>query len=73
MSRAASDVDAVVGIGRVAENAILLLVEGVHRAPRESDCLAQCVRLRRRVDVLPGGAGRALPVVADHIEPSRVA
>jgi hypothetical protein len=37
MARAAADVDAVVGVGGVPEDPLVLFVEGVHRAPREGD------------------------------------
>ena len=36
-ARAAADVDAVVGVGGVPEDLLVLFVEGVHRAPREGD------------------------------------
>ena len=37
MARAAADVDAVLGVGGVPEDLLVLFVEGVHRAPREGD------------------------------------
>jgi hypothetical protein len=37
MARAAADVDAVVGVGGVPEDPLVLFVEGVRRAPREGD------------------------------------
>src|SRR5262249_39746960 len=71
VSRGAADVDAMVRVGGVAEDALVLLVEGVHRAPRERDRVAQRAGLRWRVDVLPGAALGDLAVAADDVEPVR--
>jgi hypothetical protein len=47
---AASDVDAVIGVGGVAEDALVLFIKGVHHAPGEREGVAQCRS--------PAGAGR---------------
>jgi hypothetical protein len=69
----AADVDAVIGVGGEAENALVLFVERVHRVPCERDGVAQCRSLCRRVHVPPGAALHGLPVAADDVEPFRFA
>jgi hypothetical protein len=54
----AADVDPVVGIGGVAEDPLVLLVERVHRAPRQRDLAFQELRVGGECDVLPGAASR---------------
>jgi hypothetical protein len=71
MTRGAADVDAVIRIGGVAENALVLLVEGVHQAPCERDGVAQARSLGRRIRVPPGAASRGLAFAADDVEPVR--
>ena len=68
----AADVDAVIGVGGVAEDALVLLVERVHSAPCERDRVTQRCCLRGRLDMLPGGASRDLTVAADDVEPPRL-
>src|SRR5262249_23670160 len=63
----------MVGVGGMAEDAIVLLVIGIHCAPCERDRVAQRLGLWRRVDVLPGTALGDLTVAADDVEPSRLA
>ena len=72
MARGAADVDPVVGVGGVAEDALVLLVEAVHRPPRERDVVVEHRRVRGERDVLPGGAGRPARV-ARHLEPGGLA
>jgi hypothetical protein len=57
----------------VAENPLVLFVEGVHQAPREGDRVAQRRCLRRRVDVLPRAPIRDPALAAGDGEPSRLA
>ena len=67
-----ADVDAVVGVGGMPEDAVVLLVEAVHRAPRQRDLVAEHGRVCGQRDVLPGAA-RGLAGAADHLEPCGVA
>ena len=55
VARGLPDVDAVVRVGGVTEDAFVLLVEGVHRPPGEGDPAAQVARVLREVGVLPRG------------------
>ena len=72
MPGAAADVDAVVRVGGVAEDALVLLVEGVHRAPRDGHLALQDRGVPGERDVLPGRAGGAARVAGD-LEPGGLA
>jgi hypothetical protein len=73
MAGGAEDVDAVIGIGSVAEDALVLFIERIHRAPCERHgVVAQRASRRRRLDMLPGAALGGLTVAADDVEPSRL-
>src|SRR5262245_65202113 len=54
-----SDVDAVVAVSSMADDPLVLFVEGVHGWPRERNPSAELVGVRRQRDVLPGAPGRA--------------
>ena len=51
----------MVGIGRVAQNPLVLFVEGVHRVPGEGDAIGEDTRVPGEARVLPG-ASRGLAV-----------
>ena len=72
MARAVTDVDAVVGVGGVAEDAVVLLVEGVHRPPCERDLVFEDRGVVGERDVLPG-APRSVAGAADNLEPGGLA
>ena len=55
-----ADVDPVVGIGSVADDPVIFLVEGVHRPPGERHPPLQLARVIGQFDVLPGRAILAL-------------
>lgn len=67
-----ADVDAVVGIGGVPEDAVVFLVEGLHASPRERDLVAQNGRMVGERGVLPGAAVR-LSCASDDLEPDGLA
>ena len=68
----ATDVDAVVGVGGVPEDPVVLLVEGVHRPPRERDLPGEEPRVRGERDVLPRPAGGVTRAAGD-LEPRGLA
>jgi hypothetical protein len=72
VARAVTDVNAVVGVGRVTEDAVVLLVERVHRGPRQRDLAAQDRRVVGERDVLPGAA-RGPARLTDDLEPGGLA
>ena len=54
MARGLANIDAVVRVGGVADNAFVLLVEGVHRSPGKRDPVAQHAGMVGQGGVLPG-------------------
>jgi hypothetical protein len=62
----------VVGVGGVADDAIVLLVEGVHRTPGERDAAAELASVVGQSGVLPRAPGGA-PVAHRHREPFGIA
>src|SRR5262245_49309064 len=54
-----SDVDAVVAVSSMADDPLVLFVEGVHGWPRERNPCVELVSVRRQRDVLPGAPGHA--------------
>jgi hypothetical protein len=70
--REAAHVDAVVRVGGVAEDALVLLVEPVHRPPGRSGLALQDRGMGGERDVLPGAPGR-VPVAAHDLEPHGLA
>jgi len=67
-----ADVDAVVGVGGVTEDAVVLLVEGVHRVPRQRHLAPQDGRVVGERDVLPG-ATSGMARAADDLVPRGLA
>lgn len=67
-----ADVDAVVRVRRMTEDAFVLLVEGVHRPPGEGDAVLELGGVPGRGGELPGGAFGG-PVARSHGEPRGVA
>jgi hypothetical protein len=65
----ASDVDPVIGVGGVAENAFVLFIERVHLPPRKRDAVVECCTLTGRVDVLPSAMGCDLATAVTYVEP----
>jgi hypothetical protein len=55
----------VVGVGGVADDALVLLVEGLHRPPGEGDPALQLAGVGRERNVLPRGAPGGLPARMD--------
>jgi hypothetical protein len=62
----------VVGVGGVANDALVLLVEGVHRSPSERDAVPELAGLVRRAGVPPRSMDDT-PVVDDDGEPIGIA
>jgi hypothetical protein len=62
----------VVRVGGVAENAVVLLIERVHRPPRERDLAVEHRRVLGKGDVLPGTA-RCPAHATDDLEPGGLA
>ena len=59
MARGVADVDAMIGVRRVPDDAVVLFVEAVHRPPSECDAARELGGVCRQRDVLPSGVGEA--------------
>jgi hypothetical protein len=62
---ARADVDAVIVVGGVSENAVVFFVEAVHRPPRERDVLGEHRCVPGQVCVGPGGPFGVAPGAGD--------
>src|SRR5260221_4904204 len=72
VARALADVVAVILIGGVTDDALVLLVEAVHRPPGERDAAAELAGVVGRGGVVPCAPGLA-PVADGHGEPLGIA
>src|SRR5215475_4662326 len=72
MAGALPDVNTVVGVGGMADDAIVLLVEGVHRSPGERDAPPEIAGVVGRGGVLPSAPDGA-PVANRYREPRGIA
>jgi hypothetical protein len=61
------DVDAVVGVGGVARDPLVFLVEGVHGPPAERDPLLELAGVPGQAGVLPGATRGGLPAGPDRV------
>jgi hypothetical protein len=72
MSRGAADIDAVIGVGGVADYSFVFLVEGVHCSPGQRDSALQHTGMVRLSGVLPRSMLDA-PVSGARAEPGGLA
>ncbi|MFM0694639.1 hypothetical protein PQQ64_20400 [Paraburkholderia graminis] len=68
LPRSLPDIDAVVWIGRMADDPLVLFVERIHRSPGERNASLKFARVVRQSRVLPCGA-LCNPLASAHREP----